>query len=430
MKFGILYNRNNMNIGDDIQAYATARFLPQIDYFIDRETIDSFTSSGGEPVAVIMNAWYMWRKWNWPPSKYIYPLMVGFHYADHQLANQWYGSPIKYQFLEGIGGDYLNAYGPVGCRDMFTLHHLQELGINAYFSGCITLTLPQMPEKPDKGQYICVVDTVKKVREKLHKELDGKIEVRDISQLRKRDEALSWEERKEMVKELLTTYQNARCVVTRRLHCALPCLAMGVPVLLVRGDEDDTRFEPYYDLLHRATVDDFLSGNCDYDYLTPPENKSDYKQYRESLIKAAEAFVAQAKNESRSADELKKTAFTEQELKDWRHDVMKSALEIWLNDDHRKHEKEVTTKKEHAAQVKELNTKAKSLEKKAKNWEKKAKTWEEKTKELEQENKNLSQKLKDTKTKLETLENERLIKTVYRKTGKVLSKVKRKLKKQ
>lgn len=26
MKFGILYNQNNLNIGDDIQAYATARY--------------------------------------------------------------------------------------------------------------------------------------------------------------------------------------------------------------------------------------------------------------------------------------------------------------------------------------------------------------------------------------------------------------------
>ena len=42
MKFGILYNRNNLNIGDDIQAVATSYFLPQIDYFIDREQMQDF----------------------------------------------------------------------------------------------------------------------------------------------------------------------------------------------------------------------------------------------------------------------------------------------------------------------------------------------------------------------------------------------------
>ena len=307
MKFGILYNKSNMNIGDDIQAYATERFLPNIDYYIDRENLDSFTPDDNEPVAVIMNAWYMWRKWNWPPSKFIHPLMVGFHYADHQLANQWYGSPLKYQFLEGIGGDYLNACGPVGCRDKFTLNNLKSIGINAYFSGCITMTIPKMPEREDKGQYICVVDVVKKAREKFRGDFDDKIEIREISHLRERDETIPWEERRKSVQELLTLYQNARCVITRRLHCALPCLSMGVPVLLVRGDEDDTRFNPYYDWLHRVTVDEFMNGDFEYDFLNPPENKSDYKRYADSLTKTVSEFVAAAKDDKRSCAELSKT---------------------------------------------------------------------------------------------------------------------------
>ena len=98
MKYGILLNKNNLNIGDDIQAYATAQFYPKVDYFIDRENMLNFKTDDDKPVAVIMNAWYMWKKWNWPPSKYIYPLFVGFHYADHQLAKQP-GSPLKYEFL-------------------------------------------------------------------------------------------------------------------------------------------------------------------------------------------------------------------------------------------------------------------------------------------------------------------------------------------
>lgn len=336
MNFGIIYNKSNMNVGDDIQAYATARFLPRVDYFIDRETIDTFKSDDGEPVAVIMNAWYMWHKWNWPPSKYIYPLMTGFHYADHELANQWFGSPLKFQFLSGEGGAYLNAYGPVGCRDNFTLERLRERGIDAFFSGCITLTLPKMPAREDKGQYVCVVDVMKKGRDKVHELLDGKIEVREFTHLRDRDDSLSWDDRQEMVRELLTTYQNARCVITRRLHCALPCLAMGVPVLLVRGDEDDTRFEPYYDWLHHASLDAFAAGDFDYDFLNPPQNKEDYLPYRESLTQAASAFAAQAQAETRTVEELRRTACTEEELLRWRHDVMKQSLDLWLEDDHEK----------------------------------------------------------------------------------------------
>ena len=61
-------HKTTMNLGDDIQAYASAQFLPQIDYMVQRENIDSFQSEHNEPVGVIMSAWWMWQKWNWPPA--------------------------------------------------------------------------------------------------------------------------------------------------------------------------------------------------------------------------------------------------------------------------------------------------------------------------------------------------------------------------
>ncbi len=330
MKYGVLYNKYNVNIGDDIQAYATARFLPSVDYFIDREHIDEFKSDNGEPVAVIMNAWYMWAKWNWPPSKYIVPDMIGFHYADHQLAKQP-GSPIKYEFLEGIGGDWLRAYGPVGCRDMFTKSKLEEIGVDAYFSGCITMTLPKMPERENKGEYICLVDLEKKVEDKLKPMLEEQgIEVKVITQNRERDGDMSWEDRCAMVEELLTVYQNARCVVTKRLHCSLPCLAMDVPVFLIKEMEDDIRFDPYYDFFYRTTVTKFMNDEYEYDFLNPPKNKGMHIKYRERIIENCENFIRSVENETRTTDELRKTTYTDEEVLRWRHDTMKTAMDLWL----------------------------------------------------------------------------------------------------
>lgn len=330
MKYGVLLNKNNVNIGDDIQAFAISQFYPHMDYFIDREHIDEFRSEDGEPVAVLMNAWYMWAKWNWPPTKYIVPKMIGFHYADHQLAGQP-GSPVKYEFLNGIGGEYLKAYGPVGCRDEFTRGRLEELGIDGYVSGCITMTLPKMPETKNKGSYICLVDLEKRAENKMKKLLEDKdIEVKVITHNRERDITLSWEEREKQVKELLTLYQNARCVVTKRLHCALPCLAMETPVFIIKEREDDIRFTPYYDFLYRTTVTRFMADDFDYDFMNPPKNKDNYKEYRENIIKAAKEFVAEMEKETRTVDELKKTTYSDQEVINWRHDVMKAAMDDWL----------------------------------------------------------------------------------------------------
>ena len=69
MKFGVILHKTTMNRGDDIQTYAAMQHLPQVDYVIDRENINSFHSKDNEPVAVIMSAWWLWKKWNWPPAE-------------------------------------------------------------------------------------------------------------------------------------------------------------------------------------------------------------------------------------------------------------------------------------------------------------------------------------------------------------------------
>ena len=330
MKYGVLYNKTNVNIGDDIQAFATARFLPQIDYFVDRERIDQFVSDNNEPVAMIMNAWYMWAKWHWPPVNCIVPKFVGFHYADHQLSKQP-GSPFKYEFLHGLGGDYLKANGPIGCRDMYTLGQLQSLGIDSYFSGCITMTLPQMPERPDKGTYICLVDLDDKACKRMQEILkDRDIEVRVMTHTRERDPDMPWEKRKEIVLDLLTTYQNARCVVTKKLHCSLPCLALGTPVYLIKEMDDDIRFSPYYDYLHWVKTSEFLQGNYDYDFMNPPANKETFRPVQQKLIAECEAFVAEMEKETRSTEELTKATYTPEEVIKWRHDIMQESMDQWL----------------------------------------------------------------------------------------------------
>lgn len=137
MKYGVLCAKKTRNIGDDIQSYAQSLFLPTIDYIVEREEISDFKSKNNEPVAVIMNAWWMWRKWNWPPSKCIIPLLISMHFTEWTTEN--WGSSIKHEILDGIGRNYFNSYGPVGCRDLDTLNLMKEHKIKSYFSGCVTL---------------------------------------------------------------------------------------------------------------------------------------------------------------------------------------------------------------------------------------------------------------------------------------------------
>lgn len=292
MKYGVVYYKDTDNIGDDIQNYAAMRFLPQLDYLIDREQLSEFHSNGNEKVAVIFNGWFLHNKFNWPPSGDIYPLCVSMHFSK----NDYMG--IGYDFLDGIGGAYLKQYQPIGCRDTNTLCALKRKGIEGYLSGCMTLTLKKRTKKEDTDSYICLVDVPEPVKEKVLAEAEKKgIKCRFITHwVNYKEEQPDWEERMQRVEALLDIYQNARCVITKRLHCALPCLALGTPVLLLLNESEDdvTRYSHFIDFLHVCSREAFLEGRADFDFIHPPENSCDFLQEKEQLILRAEQFIAEA----------------------------------------------------------------------------------------------------------------------------------------
>ena len=178
MKYGLLVNENNQNIGDDIQSYAEAQFLPHVDVMVDREKLDIFKyGKGTEPVALIMGAWFMWKKWHWPPSNQLVPLVVGYHHFNREkniFKSSSYAVPLTEEIYSGIGGQWFKDYGPIGCRDLYTKEVFDRAGIPSYFSGCVTLTLPKQKKTEDAGEYVVFVDLNKNVEKKIRKIIGNK----------------------------------------------------------------------------------------------------------------------------------------------------------------------------------------------------------------------------------------------------------------
>ena len=50
------------------------------------------------------------------------------------------------------------------------------------------------------------------------------------------------QERRDAAETLLKRYRAASLVITSRLHCALPCLALGTPVVFLHSSTTDPRF--------------------------------------------------------------------------------------------------------------------------------------------------------------------------------------------
>ena len=118
MKYGLMYYKSTDNIGDDIQTYAAIKFLPHIDYYIDRENLSCFVPDKKEYVSMIMNGWFIHNKLAWPPSPYINQLLISMHFKSIEK------NDVGDMYLRGLGGDFLKKYGQVGARDFETMKRL------------------------------------------------------------------------------------------------------------------------------------------------------------------------------------------------------------------------------------------------------------------------------------------------------------------
>lgn len=357
MKYGLLVTSpiaNTKNIGDYMQSLAALQFLPKDYVYVEKEKVADFTSN--EPVKVIMNGWYMWHPENWPPKeKNLIPLLTSMHFT-----------PITVKkMIENGGKEYLMKYGPVGCRDTNSVELLQKEGIEAYFSGCLTLTLGKQYASTGEKKGVCFVDPyipslrilsndsrkiyplnavkalcyflahpIKICRLSKKPFFQGRLKFlayynasmfyHAYSRLFD-DEVIfnaeyithmvptSVEESQESLfkrtEQLLKKYASSRYIVTSRIHCALPCVGVGTPVLFTLNDQMESkknligspgRYGGLIDLFHIVTYkgDKVTTKETDLPYgkklgiQTTFVNKPQWRGIADSLIKQCENFVS------------------------------------------------------------------------------------------------------------------------------------------
>ncbi len=95
-----------------------------------------------------------------------------------------------------------------------------------------------------------------------------------------------------MLRVFLEKYAKAKCVVTQRLHAAMPCLALNTPVLLITEiAQEKGRLSGLKELARSCTEEEFLSGKVEFDFDNPPSNPEDYIPIREELIEKVSNWV-------------------------------------------------------------------------------------------------------------------------------------------
>lgn len=247
MKTGIIYYSNSQNIGDDIQTYAASKLVSN-PIFIEREALHKITKN----TPAIISGWFMTNPQNFPPSDALDPIFISFHGKPTIIHEKHY--------------TYFKKHEPIGCRDYSTLKLFEAIGIKAYFSGCATLTLNASIKETERGDEIIIVDLLRKnysadYRNTIKENLIPKEWKNKVSYFSHFDSSLpgkNVQERMQMVEKTLHRYAKAKLVITSLIHCALPCIAMGTPVLFIdfgfdKKEAKRDRFKGIIDLLNIYT---------------------------------------------------------------------------------------------------------------------------------------------------------------------------------
>jgi hypothetical protein len=266
-----------------------------------------YMDAPAQPLDVILNGWFLAGN-EWPPPESLNPLLVSF-YAPQ-------GCP---QVYDRRHRDWFRRHQPIGCRSTAFLQDLTAIGVDTYFSGCLTLCLP--PADVERGSEVCIVDCdpvllnrlvpahiLKRATFLSHVErtdartLRRRVWKRGLRELRPYAPRLAWvaaaayrrrrhADRMARAQVLLDRYRRARLVITGRIHCFLPCLAIGTPVLLLQSAADAHRFAGLAEL-GRA----YGEGNerIDIDWNDPEPNPGRHVSLARELAATCRSWVAGA----------------------------------------------------------------------------------------------------------------------------------------
>lgn len=149
MKYGYMFYQKPLkpqmktrpiNLGDPIQSYAVKNLYREMG-ILEEDIVPvpryDLSNYDGEECVCVVNSASNYEELAYdshfmPPSEKVHAIPMSLHIhrklSDAELA-------------------YYQTCGGVGCRDIRTAEYLRGLGVDAYLTGCLTLTLPRRSEE-------------------------------------------------------------------------------------------------------------------------------------------------------------------------------------------------------------------------------------------------------------------------------------------
>lgn len=306
MKYGLLhydyehyegYKPDGVNIGDYIQSLAAKQYLPTVDKTFDRDSLVDLIELNDDH-KIIVNGWYYLNNQRHIFNSNCFPVSV-------HISN------VK-ELSDGPVLESLKNIEPIGCGDLLTLKFLESQGIKAYFSSCLTTTLDKKYKYDGERSGVIYSDVDWLVKpdqnyfplNRWYKRLRVRREFFKILEQYRQEPSecvthcfplsLTHQQRFDEAEKLLRRYAKAKLVITSRIHAALPCIALGTPVILVVKNYDSLRYQGLDDFLNHVWI---RNGELDIDVKLDDKgmvvNNNKHIPFAEKLKMQCEQWVSQ-----------------------------------------------------------------------------------------------------------------------------------------
>jgi hypothetical protein len=242
------------NIGDDVQTLALCQYLGEPDMFVDRDRFPQYANAG--PIRLIANGFFICGPFPPPANiEVIYAALCASSLNNNDKATI----------------EHLRAAEPIGCRDQHSVRWCTNLGIAAYFASCLSILLSRSIPYDPTGP-IVTVDVNPKLLPPFEQPMLA------LTHRIRSANYHSPQMRLDAMQKRLDVYQRASMVITNRLHVAMPCLGLGVPLVMVEADSLGFRFTALPDFLSVHKKDELKTIS-----LNPDDHRYDVTSWKQMV---------------------------------------------------------------------------------------------------------------------------------------------------
>lgn len=246
-----------VNIGDWLQFFAIDYIYSQMNMSVSEDIIkisveEVKTYSGNDYLILPLN-------WSLFDSKYmdgdkiaISPKIIPV------FLSMTLGHSYKEEYFNEYNINFFKKFEPIGCRDEITMNILRSFNINAYLNGCLTSIFPKRINK-ESPKKIILVDVPVEVLKYIPKDYLSNCEIMTQQYYCDKNQ-----KREDIINNIKNQYKyykdNARLIITSRLHVASPAVAFGIPTIFTKTIVDD-RFSWLDKYIPLYSADDYFKIN-------------------------------------------------------------------------------------------------------------------------------------------------------------------------